>query len=249
MPTPFTHLAYAQRLLTDDELPENARQLLQSQRPAFLLGSIAADAQTVHQLNREITHFYNYDQPLEVPPYQIMLRQFPELALPVTLSQRAFIAGYVFHLSIDEIWSVEMIHPYFVMQEWGTKLERFLALQLLLITMDERDRESLLTVTIGELTEAQPSRWLPFIADDLLVKWRDLITLQLLPGGHSQTLEIVCERAPTTLQLTPGRLRDMLDSPVTMEQKLESHVPQSAVLSIETQMYQQSRERLIAMLG
>jgi hypothetical protein len=244
MPTPFTHLAYAQRLLADDGLPEYVRHLLQSERPAFLLGSIAADAQTIHGLKRETTHFYSYDQPLETPPYQIMLTQHSELSISESHSQRAFVAGYVFHLSIDEIWSVQMIHPYFVLPQWGNKLDRFLALQLMLITMDERDRAALSATTIHELAAANPTQWLPFLDDDALVAWRDLIARQLMQDGDVQTLNIISERAPASLALTPAALRDMLDSPEVMNRHLWSHVLQTTLAEIEADMYVRSRERL-----
>lgn len=244
MPTPFTHLAYAQRLLADDGLPEGVRHLLHSERPAFLLGSIAADAQTIYGLNREITHFYSYDQPLEIPPYQIMLAKHAELATAALPSQRAFVAGYVFHLSIDEIWSVQMIHPYFVTAQWGSKLDRFLGLQLLLITMDERDQISLSAETVQALAHSQPVEWLPFLDDAKLVAWRDLIARQLAPNGHIQTLDIVSERAPAALALTPEVLRKMLDSQAVMKRALWSHLPESALVEVEKQMYELSRQRL-----
>ncbi len=248
MPTPFTHLAYAQRLLSDDGLTENVRHLLENEHPSFLLGSVAADAQTIHGLKRESTHFYSYDQPLETPPYQIMFEQHAELSVPHSPSQRAFVAGYVFHLSIDEIWSVQMIHPHFVEPEWGSKLDRFLALQLLLITMDERDQLSLLAETVQELAQAHPASWLPFLDDAKLLAWRDLIAGQLLPGGHVQTLDIVSERAPAALELTPEALRKMLDSPIMMEQSLWSHVPQVVLIDVEMEMYALSKKRLIETL-
>ena len=47
MPTPFTHLRYAERALTDPALPDSARAALEAGLPEYLLGSVVADAQAV----------------------------------------------------------------------------------------------------------------------------------------------------------------------------------------------------------
>jgi hypothetical protein len=132
MPTPFTHLEIAQRLLCDPHVPESTRALLDSERPAFLLGSVAADARDGAGATRESTHFYAYDRPIEERPWRVMMNSFPALARPHSRAQVAFRAGYVAHLSIDEEWGRKLVRPRFVKHEWGTPWEhRFLMLHII----------------------------------------------------------------------------------------------------------------------
>ena len=139
MPTPFTHLHYAQRLLSDPAVPAAQRALLNTQRGAYLLGSVSADAQMLAGLKRDDTHFYSFDVPMEDHPWRVMTKRYPELLAVRDPAQRAFVAGYVMHLSMDEIWSLQMTGPEFAEREWASRIQRFLMLHILLISLDERD--------------------------------------------------------------------------------------------------------------
>src|SRR5271170_1852458 len=77
MPTPFTHLYYAQRLLSDPAVPAEQRALLNSYRSAYLLGSVVADAHGLAGMKREDTHFYAFDRPMEDHPWRVMMTQYP----------------------------------------------------------------------------------------------------------------------------------------------------------------------------
>ena len=79
MPTPFTHLETAQRMLVDEHIPSEIRSALALEKPAFLLGSVAADARTNGDLTRESTHFYSYDKGITEHPWRVMLQQNPNL--------------------------------------------------------------------------------------------------------------------------------------------------------------------------
>ena len=105
MPTPFTHLASAQRLLDDEGWSAPGRAFLRAHAAAFLLGSIAADGHACSDLRREDTHFYTYDRPITTPPAAVMLSRYPVLLAPVSAGQRAFVAGYVGHLALGELWT------------------------------------------------------------------------------------------------------------------------------------------------
>lgn len=249
MPTPFTHLAYAQRLLSEPGLPPTARALLHAHRPAFWLGSIAADVQTISALRREDTHFYHYERPMTEHPYRVMLARYPSMRAPAEDAARAFVAGYTAHLAMDELWSQHMIGPYFAREDWGPREVRFLALQLVLIVMDERDRAGLDAALAEELGRAAPAGWAPFVGDAHLAEWRDMIARQLAPGGQSETLAVVSSRSPAGMPLTPGRLRAMLDSPQRMARLLWNHVPPAALHEAEQRMFAAAREQLVDVLA
>jgi hypothetical protein len=244
MPTPFTHLAYAQHLLADEMLPEDAHGLIHAELAAFLLGSIAADAQTISSIAREETHFYAYDREMDDHPYRVMLSRYSELAHPNNAAQRAFIGGYVAHLGMDEIWTLEMTRPHFAQREWASRSQRFLSLHLLLVTMDERDERLLQPTIATALAQAQPDHWLPFIPDSLLCEWQSMIQRQIAPGGVSETLDVISPRVLKDQQT----LRGLLDSPEIMERDLWQHIPPELLKQVETDMLTTAREQLLKYL-
>jgi len=242
MPTPFTHLQTAQELLKDEQIAPPIRALLNTERSAFLLGSVAADARVDSGMMRADTHFYQYDKPMADHPWRVMLARFPTLKEAGSAAQQAFLAGYVAHLSMDEIWSLDMLGPHFVDREWGTRDLRFLMLHVILIYMDERDYAALEKWHRVSLCAAQPESWLPFMSDQILTGWRDLIGAQLPPDGKSLTLEIFGQR----INKTPAEFRAVLDSQEQMQASLWDNIAPEILAQIETRMYHFAREQLIA---
>ncbi len=243
MPTPFTHLEIAQRLLADDAIPPETRADLNDERSAFLLGSIAADARVSSGLKREDTHFYLYDQTISAPPWRTMLARFPSLAQVKSSAQRAFLAAYVAHLSVDAVWTLEMADPYFAHSDWADQHERFIVLHMLLVTMDERDYPRLCGWQRATLLAAAPDNWLPFMSNADLTAWRDLVGTQLPPGAPT-TLEILGER----LSLSPAALQGLVDSREAMERRLWAHIPRALWAEVEAQMYADARAQMLTYL-
>lgn len=244
MPTPFTHLEIAQRLLRDESVPPPVRKLLTAEREAFDFGSVAPDVRVEGSTPRRDTHFYDFGQDLTEHPWRVMVRAHPELMTPHDSAHRVFIAGYVAHLAVDEIWSREMVAPHFALGEWGTdRYFRFYMLQIILSVMDERDLPKLEAWHAESLCRACASGgWLPFASDTLLNHWKDFICQQILPGGVSQTLPIFAER----LGKDPADLRALLDSPDDLQRCLWDHVPPDLLADIEAQMYAHARDQVTA---
>jgi hypothetical protein len=245
MPTPFTHLVYAQRLLSDEDIPASARALIADHLPAYYLGTVAADGHFMCALRREDTHFYTYDRPMEDHPWRLMLRRFPALLKPTSADHRAFLAGYVAHLAMDEIWQKQMVHPRFVMQEWGSRRQRFLMLNVLLVTMDERDYPNIDPGIPHHLGKAAPDHWLPFMEDEALSGWGALINRQIADGGQSETLAIIAPR----VALPVDALRELLDSHERLEAELWTPIPRSALAAVEAAMYAEARTDLALFLA
>ena len=244
MPTPFSHLAFAQHLRGDQGISSSLRELIEAEWAGFLLGSIAADAQMLAGLKREDTHFYTYDRPMEDHPWRVMVKQNPALAGVGDATQLAFVTGYVGHLSMDEIWSLHMLHPHFAEREWAPRAQRFLMLHALLITMDERDVALLPSSMAGDLCTAHPHNWLPYMSDDTLIAWRDYIYNQIKPGGVSETLDIFGQR----VKKTPEEFRAILDSPEQMQNDLWVHISPALLAEIEEKMYAHAREQMVEYL-
>jgi hypothetical protein len=233
MPTPFTHLAYAQRFLADETLSRGAHAFLTAHLPAFMLGSIAADAQTIASMTREDTHFYSYDREISEHPYRLMLERYAASGLLLSAEACAFAAGYAAHLGMDEIWTLRMTRPHFAQREWASREKRFVALHLLLVSMDERDEQRLASATRDMLAVAAPDKWCPFIPDDVLRAWQTMIVRQMPPGGTSETLEVISPR----VSIAPVQFRAMLDDSALMERDLWAHIPHALLTEVETDMF------------
>ncbi len=238
MPTPFMHLKVAQDLLRDPLVPPPVRSLLNAHRGAFLLGSIAADARISSGIKRDATHFYRYDEVLRRHPWRVMLDRYPSLEHPEDPAQRVFVAAYVAHLAMDELWLIDLLRARFWDVDWASHETRFFMLHTLLSVVDERDYALIEDWQAQTLLAAQPHDWLPFMPDADMIAWRDLIGQQLVEG--SQTLEILSER----LKRRPEELRALIDSPERMQAELWTHVPQEVVAQVEAEMYGFAREQM-----
>lgn len=242
MPTPFTHLEITQRLLNDHAIPRAYRDLLLAHRSAFQLGNIVADARVSSGVGREVTHFYSYSHPITEHPWHVMLNNHPMLKTPHDDKHLVFLAGYVAHLATDEAWALKMVRPIFFIRDWEgvDRMDKFIALHLILSVMDERDEAQLDAWQSESLAQSTPDQWLPFMSDHVLCSWRDLIARQIAPNGMSETLMILGKR----LALDPAILRNMLDSPDIMFERLWQHVPQAIHATTERQMYAFTRDQL-----
>ena len=246
MPTPFTHLRIAQDLLGDERLAPIYRELLRRQTPAFQLGGIVADARVASGVGREVTHFYAYGRPISERPWRLMLREFGSLSQPRDEAHLAFLAGYVAHLATDEAWALKMVRPQFWERDWlgVERRDKFLALHLILTVMDERDEVELAPWQAASLKRSEPDGWLPFMSDDILRGWRDLVARQIVPGGESETLAIFGRR----LKRDPAEIRAVLDDPARMERTLWRHVPREELSRVERQAYAFTRDQLAVYL-
>lgn len=245
MPTPFMHLASAIRAHRDPLLPQAARALIDANPSAFWLGSVAADAQGIEGLQRVDTHFYAYDRPMERAPWRVMLDRYPTLIGTSRADLRVFTAGYVLHLAMDEVWSRDLLKPYFGDGTWATRDGRFLMLHVLLIDTDRRDEAACRAHGIPEaLAAAYPRAWSPFLSDTTLGEWRDLIARQLLPNGRSETLDVFSPR----VSHTPETMTAILADTAGIDAALWANVPRAALTAIETAMYAYALASLIEYL-
>ena len=228
MPTPIQHLVIAGDVLTDPALGSTARAHLAAARGAFLFGSIAPDVQSVSQQPREATHFFQMPPTNAQPAPRVMLAAHPALARPHKLpsAQAAFIAGYLAHLALDELWIANVFGPHFgLTAEWGTFRERLLIHNVLRTWLDRRDQSRLNGSLSAALAEVEPRDWLPFVTDEHLRAWRDEIASELRPGAEIRTAEVFAER----LHVPPAEFRRMLESPEEMQRRVFSHLAPGCV--------------------
>ena len=211
MPTPVNHLVMAQEIRADERLAALARRALEANWGPFLLGNAAPDAQTVSHQPRRETHFYDIPPSDETSAHRAFLAAYPNLAPAPALASdhAAFVAGYLAHLVADEAWWRQIFNPFFgVDADWGEWRERIFLHNVLRTHLDRVDQTRLNGNVVAALRRAEPHQWLPFVTDDVLTTWRDLIVAQLLPGEHVRTAEVFAER----MHVSPEEVEEALAS-------------------------------------
>jgi len=110
------HLQIAERIRQDGGLDSGMLGQIEDQLPAFYLGNVAPDYQTITSTPRVKTHFYNLPPGPEEDACREMLEQYPALRNSdiVSSAQAMFVAAYCCHLLLDLRWYREILIPYFL---------------------------------------------------------------------------------------------------------------------------------------
>lgn len=217
MPTPFYHLQVAATLQVALDAP--------AAHSAFLFGNTAPDVQTLSGAARSATHFF--DMPVTQAPRAVLslLQAHPQLAAPgLSSAQRAFVAGYLAHLALDELWLREIFQPVFGPEAgWEDFGERLFLHNVLRTYLDERDRPLLPASMAALLAAAEPAGWLPFASDTDLCSWRNFLVQQLQPGATAQTVAVFAQR----MGRTPQEFEALLGSPAELHARIFSRISES----------------------
>jgi len=235
MPTPFMHLSATHRLLQDESVPLNLRMHLKypEHLGAYLLGNVAPDARVSGGLERANTHFFDYAETITPHAVDTMLTTHPQLRTAQG-AQQAFVCGYIGHLAMDVVWAEAMLYPYFYMQkDWADTNTRYLMLHVLLCHMDERDYQQWDAGYNALLAAATPQKWLPFLGDQDLIAWRDIIARQIVSENASETLAVLGKRVP----VGEAGLAAYLKDEAKLNTDLFAYVPLAAIAKVEEIMY------------
>jgi hypothetical protein len=224
VPTPFYHLRLAEDLLAHLGLAGEQREFLQRFKCAFLFGNTAPDVQVISGQPRQQTHFFNLPiQARDRTAWQRLLSDYPNLAdtKRLSLSQTAFLAGYLCHLQADWMWVKELFAPVFGPRApWGTFPKRLYLHNVLRAYLDVRILPELPPGMDRGLRQAQPDGWLPFVADHHLIEWREVLVPQLKPGAATQTVEVFSSRQG----ISSTEFNALVESEERMQREIFSHV-------------------------
>ncbi len=226
------HLRVAERIHSHHDLSAPVKAHLERAWPAFILGNVAPDFQTISDVPRDAAHFYELPPAREVEAHRKMLLAHPELADAgrLTPEHAAFIAGYRAHLLLDLRWYWEILIPCFVeAADWpADHRRRFLVHNTLLTYLDRQSRAALPEDAGPTLAAARPNGWLPFAGDGDLIRWRDMIAGQLAPGVTPATVNIYAER----MRMSPAVFAANLDDPDWMAGEVFRRVSLDHVLGV-----------------
>jgi hypothetical protein len=233
MPTPFMHLHIAEQIYERVSVNGNGRlqTSLSAEWPAFYLGSVAPDVNAISTLPRASTHFYDIPPEPDETAYGTMLAEHPQLADWQTMSpgQAVCVAAYSAHLILDLIWLREVVYPFFYLaQDLGSRQQRRLTHFILLTYLDTIALDGLPETAVSTLAAAESNQWLPFIDDEILAAWQEMLVAQLKPGAPVKTVEIYAGR----LGITPEEFATNLQDPAWMQKQVFDKIPVDQVQQI-----------------
>ncbi len=198
----------------------------------YLLGATAPDMRVMTGQDREDTHFFRIDANHEQSGVAALLERYPE-ALTVRGRARAFVAGYLTHLTVDETWIQEVYRPYFGRESQLTdRVEANFMDRVLQFYMEQgaRNDPELLQQWYQYIFRADPGEEVQFVDLPSLHRWREVVVRivsqnptwdgfrafilrRFGPEGSPEepALKHLCERIPEMLErtlnhVTPQRL-------------------------------------------
>jgi hypothetical protein len=110
MPSLGLHMQLAREI--NDVL---GREDLRTSEGEYLLGSTAPDIRVLTRWDRSVTHFFDIENFEDQRAIQGLFHAHPQVANAAALDEptRAFMAGYLTHLEMDETWITDIYRPYF----------------------------------------------------------------------------------------------------------------------------------------
>jgi len=225
MPTPLVHVFVSQRILSR-LAGAPAAMLLEPQAGDFFLGSTAPDAWSLGGVSRQQAHMVPVPMPADQQGARELLQHYPELRSPASLSpaKAAFVAGYMTHLMLDELWYHQIFIPFFGLDVPHPPLRRRLMLHNVLRLYLENQLEPMIEPAHSHaLAQAKASYQLDFMPDHELRRWRDLIAEELQPGAQKRSVEVFASR----LQVPPREMLALLDDDEELEREILCRLPES----------------------
>jgi hypothetical protein len=174
MPSLGSHLASA-RVLAD----RLADRSVDADRGSFLLGSTAPDIRVITRLDRDFYHFFDLDDFDQQDAPARLFEEHPQLAASVDLDvpTRAFVAGYLTHLVMDQDYIERVYRQHFSSATWGDDARGNVLDRVLQFELDRRERED--EAAWGEvrdvLRDATAVADVQFIAADTLGRWVEVV--------------------------------------------------------------------------
>lgn len=173
MPSLGSHLATAYGLANRLGHP-----YIDNDRGAYYLGSTAPDIRVLLKVDRRYTHFFDLDDFCNQDSITRMFEAYPRLADSSTLDSgtRAFIAGYLTHLLMDEHY-IQTIYRHFFGERsalggglWANVLDRVLQYEM---NRRELENGTALSEIRNAIDETESHIRVDFIDSSFWSEWRE----------------------------------------------------------------------------
>ena len=155
-------------------------RILDEERGNLYLGSTAPDIRVITRWERDRTHFFDLSNFDEQSGVEGLFSAYPRLREADGLGSGtvAFVAGYVTHLVMDELWINTIYRPFFgVRSPLGGNLRANIMDRAIQFSLDRQKRidRELMAHVLGEVARSDLALEIDFIDGETLHRWRDLI--------------------------------------------------------------------------
>ncbi len=146
----------------------------------YLVGTISPDVHYISGVSRSQTHFFDLGKKEYKSGTRLLFEAHPDLARGNSLdaATRSFIAGYLSHLIVDEVWIKDVYRPFFGnLSPLGSDPMANALDRLLQFELDRREREdkAKMAAIRAELCQSEPQVNIDFLATTTLRQWRDFV--------------------------------------------------------------------------
>ena len=209
--------------------------VIEADRGAFFLGSTSPDIRVITRGDRSDTHFFDLDHYEAQDSVKRMFSEHPDLRFQADMDTTAasFMAGYITHLVLDELFISEIYRPYFGLQSsnggsrYANLLDRALQYQMDLI---DRQHGSEMSEIVSALSIYIRLPSVPFIAPQALEEWLAVsLDVAAQPANYSRFEKMIL-RHMQNAELTDDVISSLLEDPQNLITEASSHI-ESATLS------------------
>jgi hypothetical protein len=227
MPTPAVHLYLAQEIL--QAVPAGC---LNGATGDYLLGNIAPDAWSLGGLTRREAHIL----PIPIPPGKHcadeLLALYPHLRASRQLppAAAAFVAGYMAHLLVDELWYYRIFEPFFSREREGDApiQRRLLYHNVLRLYCENALQDRVAGELVDALAGSAAQYAFPLFDDAALSAWRDRISAEMRPGASRRSAEVFAAR----LRAPVEQLLALLCDPAALETEVLGRLPAGLLAAV-----------------
>ena len=209
--------------------------VIEADRGAFFLGSTSPDIRVITRGDRSDTHFFDLDHYEAQDSVKRMFSEHPDLRFQADMDTTAasFMAGYITHLVLDELFISEIYRPHFGLQsgnggsQYANLLDRALQYQMDLI---DRQHGSEMSEVVSALSLHIRLPSVPFIAPQALEEWLAVsLDVAAQPANYSRFEKMIL-RHMQNAELTDDTISSLLEDPQNLITEASSHI-ESATLS------------------
>ena len=155
-------------------------RVLEEERGNLYLGSTAPDIRVITRWERGRTHFFDLSNFDEQSGVTGLFHAYPRLRQPGDLSPAtaAFVAGYVTHLVMDELWITTIYRPFFGEHSpLSGRLRANMMDRALQFSLDRQKRidRDLMAHVLNAIARSDLALEIEFIDGETLGRWKELM--------------------------------------------------------------------------
>lgn len=153
--------------------------LLDDERGSLYMGATAPDIRVVTRWERARTHFFDLNNFDEQDGVAAFFDAYPSLVACLESPTRAFVAGYLTHLVMDERWISNVYRPFFGERSpLGGDLRANIMDRALQFSMDcdRRKDAEFMSHVVGAVARCDLAFDVGFIDADSLRQWQGIVT-------------------------------------------------------------------------